>query len=490
MALMAFAFVPFYIKFLGIEAYGLVGFFTLLASLSTLMDLGLSTTLNREIAKLSIDAHNATRIKNMIRTFEVIFWLIGILIAIAIIFLSPYIASNWIQSVNLPANSVKFSVMAIGIALACLLPSSIYTGALMGFQKQVEINVINMIFSTLKGFGALLVLQFISSTIITFFCWQVVISLAQTLTLKAAVWKKVGRFTIGGITAKPRFDGKIFLSIWRFATGMSIISIQSILFMNVDKIILSKMLSLEAFGYYSLANVIASSLYFIISPFYSAYFPKFCELFALKKEEELKKIYHKSCQLLSLALLPAGFILIFFSQQILYLWTSDQNIADNTYLIVSLLTAGTVLNGLMNLLYALQLAYGKTKFIVTYLFILIGLIFPLTYFIVPTYGAIGAASVWTLLNALYFFIWPHLIPIDMIRLEKKKWYLSDIGLTSIGLLPIATMLLIFTPQGLSSLQTIGFLILMSLLTVISASLVNPLSRGWYKKIFQKYSQTT
>ncbi|HMD01147.1 MAG TPA: polysaccharide biosynthesis protein, partial [Ferruginibacter sp.] len=43
-ALIAILFIPLYIKFLGIEAYGLVGFYVTLLGAITLLDLGLSAT--------------------------------------------------------------------------------------------------------------------------------------------------------------------------------------------------------------------------------------------------------------------------------------------------------------------------------------------------------------------------------------------------------------------------------------------------------------
>ncbi|MEN8215666.1 MAG: hypothetical protein ABFS56_04685 [Pseudomonadota bacterium] len=45
--LMSLAFVPLYIKFIGVEAYGLIGFFVTLQAVFGLLDLGLSTTLFR-----------------------------------------------------------------------------------------------------------------------------------------------------------------------------------------------------------------------------------------------------------------------------------------------------------------------------------------------------------------------------------------------------------------------------------------------------------
>ena len=44
--------VPFYIRFIGVEGYGLVGFYgTLRATLNSFLDFGLTATINREIAR-------------------------------------------------------------------------------------------------------------------------------------------------------------------------------------------------------------------------------------------------------------------------------------------------------------------------------------------------------------------------------------------------------------------------------------------------------
>ncbi len=53
MALMGLVFVPLYIKFLGIESYGLIGFFAMLQVMTGLLDMGFSSTLNSEMARLS-----------------------------------------------------------------------------------------------------------------------------------------------------------------------------------------------------------------------------------------------------------------------------------------------------------------------------------------------------------------------------------------------------------------------------------------------------
>ena len=43
---------PFYLEYLGAEAYGLVGFFALMQSWMVLLDMGISPTLSREVARV------------------------------------------------------------------------------------------------------------------------------------------------------------------------------------------------------------------------------------------------------------------------------------------------------------------------------------------------------------------------------------------------------------------------------------------------------
>ena len=69
--LMGLVFVPLYIHFLGIEAYGLIGIFATLLALFGLLDMGLSGTLNREMARLAVREGNAQEMRDLVRTLEI-----------------------------------------------------------------------------------------------------------------------------------------------------------------------------------------------------------------------------------------------------------------------------------------------------------------------------------------------------------------------------------------------------------------------------------
>ena len=58
-ALLSLAVLPAYVHFLGIEAFGLIGFFLSLMAILSLLDLGLGTALNRQFAQYSMQSGKA-----------------------------------------------------------------------------------------------------------------------------------------------------------------------------------------------------------------------------------------------------------------------------------------------------------------------------------------------------------------------------------------------------------------------------------------------
>ena len=69
-ALMGLAFIPLYIKYLGMEAYGLIGLFALLQAWLSLLDMGMTPTLSREMARFTGGSHSAQSIRDLLRSIE------------------------------------------------------------------------------------------------------------------------------------------------------------------------------------------------------------------------------------------------------------------------------------------------------------------------------------------------------------------------------------------------------------------------------------
>src|SRR3972149_8616428 len=96
-ALMTLALVPVYIKFLGIEAYGLIGFYAMLQGILVVWDFGLGQTLNRELARYSAMPEKAGDARNLVRTLETGYWAIGIAIGTAPVEAGPFIDGDLVK---------------------------------------------------------------------------------------------------------------------------------------------------------------------------------------------------------------------------------------------------------------------------------------------------------------------------------------------------------------------------------------------------------
>lgn len=99
-ALLALLITPLYVKFLGIEAYGLIGFYITLSTLLFLFDFGMGDTLCREAALIYRPGQNPKELQNTLRTLEVLYWGCGLFISCGIWLTATWIGEHWLQSKN------------------------------------------------------------------------------------------------------------------------------------------------------------------------------------------------------------------------------------------------------------------------------------------------------------------------------------------------------------------------------------------------------
>jgi O-antigen/teichoic acid export membrane protein len=430
--LLALVFLPLYIHFLGPEAYGLIGVFATLLALFSVLDMGLSGTLNRELARLAVQPGKAREMRDLVRTLEIPYWLAGLLIAVAVIALSPFVAFHWVNVERLSRETVRTAIMIMGLAVAIQWPIGFYSGGLTGLQRQVLLSVINVVMAAVRGVGAALVLWLMSPTAEAFFTWQIA---ASTVHVGLVVF-----FLQRSLPPAPgaaHFRRELVESTWRFAAGMTGLTVLSTILMQLDKVILSRMLSLEMFGYYSLASVVAVNLYRFVTPVFTAAYPRMTSLVALDATEAIAGLYHKSAQLISVAVLPAALVVALFSREILSLWTQSPKTAEHAWVLVSMLVSGTAIHCLIFIPYALQLAHGWTRLTLAINSVSVLLLVPLTILLTTWYGAVGGASVWVILNLGYLFVGVPLMHRRLLRPEKWRWYLEDVGRPLLAALPVA-----------------------------------------------------
>jgi O-antigen/teichoic acid export membrane protein len=286
-------------------------------------------------------------------------------------------------------------------------------------------------------------------------------ALVQVIALRAVFWQSFPNNRVG------TFNKKVLSEIWRFAAGMTGISLLATILTQLDKVLLSKLLTLSEFGYYTFAATVAAVLFRLIGPVFTAYYPRLTEL--VSKNDKLGEAYayHQGSQLMAVVILPVAVVLAFFSKEILELWTNNPNMALHASLLVSLLTIGNALNGLMHIPYALQLAHGWTKLAFFQNIVAVVVLAPAIYFATLRWGTIGAASVWIAINSGYILITIHIMHRRLLRNEKWSWYFSDVIKPLMVVLILSTFARLLLSESTEKWITAVVLFFMLLITTIA-----------------------
>ena len=229
-------------------------------------------------------------------------------------------------------------------------------------------------------------------------------------------------------------------------------SLLGFLLMQADKIVISKTLPLEQLGYYTLAATGAGGLLQLITPMNTAVFPRLTEHVARSEPKALAGAYIRSCEWMAAAIVAPALVLTFFAEPTLLLWTGDAPLSRSVAPLLSLLALGTLLNGLMNLPYMLQLAHGWISFSVKTNLIAVSVVVPLLLWAVPRYGSIGAASVWVALNVSYILVGAHFMHRKLLPDVKRRWYkVAVVGpLLAGGAMAVLVRATVPTPESRAS----------------------------------------
>lgn len=470
-SLLTFLVVPLYLKLLGIESYGLIGFYSVLFTLFAVFDF--ATALNWKLAQFSADISKYRKdMRDITRTLEYVVWGLSLVVVLVVWLLASFIAYKWFKPGELSPVDILTSIRFMSLAVAGSLILQFYRSALMGLHKQAAANLLLILYGCFRVFGSLAVLYFIKQDITYFFYWQAFAALLFALVFAFSLW-----YFLPESTERPIFSKIILKDIWKYAGFCSLNTVVGILITQVDKIILSKLLTLKAFGYYSIAFTLASGLWIVINPLVAAVFPHFSRI-ASVGGRGLEKFYRRMCQVMDLVLLPMSFLLIFNSRRILWLWTRDHTIADSAYLLVIFMVLGIMIAGLQTLLAQVRASVGWPSLTLYMNSCMVFFVVPALLLVVPEYGAIGAVVIWFVYNFVIFWGYIYITHKRVLKGIAWKWLIQDIFMPLLAVFFVGCVVNFFAYKGENISLNFFYLLFMYGILVVSCMGATPFNRGF------------
>ena len=454
-----FIFIPFYISYLGSTGYGYIGFYNTLVALLAFADLGFSAATTREFARLSGgDEQNEIEKSKILRSYEFLYLSIVIIVVLTISFGANWISHKWlVASTNVDVSQL---IILMALSFGLQLPTNLYVGALMGSERQILANGLQIGWGIFRSAGVLPILHYISNSLEAFFIWQFLSNFLFLIIIYKLTCRKIK-------SSDKKFSLNILKSTYRYALGMAGMGILASVATQIDKLIVTKNFNIEVVGFYTLAGTLSLIPLIFITTLAKAAFPRFTILKEKQEIEHLKTLYFSLSKIAVVAILPISTLLAIYSHSIIYMWTHSLIIADKASDIVFFLMLAQAIQALTVLPFYLSLSYAYVRINMIFSAIMIIEIPIVYYFAMQHEGTVGVAKS-VLITVLTIFIpYMYLLHTRLISGIFSRWC-SEVSI-SVFLCVIAIYIL--DRLGVNDRDNLLFTVINGLVTWLILSII-------------------
>jgi O-antigen/teichoic acid export membrane protein len=468
-------------QYLSAEAFGLVGFFLMLQAWMQILDVGISPTLLREMSlyrATSIDAKTACQ---RLRSLECLIIIVAIISIIVFFYLKDYIANNWLKFNELSRDEVMFSITVMSIAAVLRLVTSFYRSGLIGMERQLLVNYTGVLFSSSKFIGVIPFIAFLSPRPITFFSYQAIISIFELLCFSILTYRLLPELRSNILPSKTSF-----LHVLPMASAIAFTSSVWIFITQLDKLILSKTLTLDEYGHFTIAVMVGSGILIMIPPLNQVIQPRMTILASKRENFDFLKLYRLTTQLVTAAFMALGCTISLFSEPLITAWTGSVAIASAAAPILFWYGLANALIGILILPFMLQFAFGYFRLHVLGNLILAITLIPMLIYSSIKYGGVGTGITLVISRFLYLILWIPIVYKRLIPNLNFSWLFNDVFLVSATIFMTLCVFYYLIPipsNRLLSLILIGIFFLASLsVGILTGNQSRTEMIIWFKKI--------
>jgi O-antigen/teichoic acid export membrane protein len=440
---------PLTVNSLGVRNYGLYVLISTILSLVGLLDLGISSGVNRFITRYYA-AKDKNSLQYLISSANFIFLLIGV-IGFLLFFLISFLNKFTIyeQLIKYPdySSAIFFAGILFFISASTTL-FSIIPNALNRFDISNKVGLITITLQQLSIVFAVLhkatISQlFIITSIVTFFSFLLNLHVSQKLLPDIRL-------------IKFGFNKKEVLNFYKFGIASFTNSLASSSLSYLDRIIIPFLMGPSNLTYYSLSGNIASKTTGLANILSSTLFPLTTYFDSKNNINKIKIIYIRSTRLLLITSSAIVITMISFSYKILNYWINT-DVAEKSYQILILLAVTNLILSCISPISNILLGIGKLKLLTLNSLIMAVLNITLIFILTPKFGLLGIAWAY-LLSVLPIFILIYRVETKYLKLDNRIYFyintLSKIAFISTLVLFINSYILTKLVNNLLSLLII------------------------------------
>jgi len=394
----AFYCIPRLISNIGEDSFGTLLVILVVIGYAGILDLGLGRALTKSIGDC-LQSNRESEVYTIAWTGLIVLGFLGCGISL-LVFLIIIIATNdWLPL--LPQLN-KSDIEVIYLVLLCIPLVFLASGIRSLLEAIHRFDLVNKIRIPIgvSNYVVPLIISFYSNKLLL-----IVIGLTVTRLITLIIHYVVWKISYSEYSRSNRFDHTHIMSLIRFGGWVSVSSIVGPLMLYADRFIVSGIVPAKEFAYYATPYEISTKIWLIPTAYAGVLFPVFAQG-VYNNYIQSRKTYLRSLSIVTSLCLPLCLIMFFLSFEILSWWIND-TFATGSYLTLSILSLGILLNSLAQLPFTYIQAIGKPKVTAKVHLITLLPYLLLLWMLTHKYGIVGAATSWSiriLITSIMFFI--------------------------------------------------------------------------------------
>ena len=312
--------VPFLIKTLGTESFGLWSLLWSFISLFSLIDMGVGSS----VVKYVGEAKGKGNINRQQQVISTIFWIyLGLGTVLMIAVLPCLLFFNEVFDIPLQQQgSAKTVLLILGVRSALGVPLDLFRGLLISFQRYRVANMYRMI-ATIAYFGSVLIILPDISKL-----WVLALLNLLMGVVPRVVMMIHAKVSLPGITLHPRyFQRSIVKEIFSFSIYFMIIRVSGLIYTRVDALIIKAYLPLEMVAIYAIAMRLSDTGERFCAQLNRVLTPVVAELQGADDQEKIKEVWYQGAKLTIAMATPLLLGLALLGEPLVRAWTGEEFIS-------------------------------------------------------------------------------------------------------------------------------------------------------------------
>jgi O-antigen/teichoic acid export membrane protein len=391
--LVAFASIPFVIRGLGLDRFGILSLVWVVFGYFTLFDLGLGRTTTKYVSE-ALGRGEMEKLPHYVWTtvgLQLLFAGVGGLI---FILGAPLIAERLLKIPVAYVQETKTTFILVALSLPVNFVMNSFRGTLEAGQKFGLVNAVkipaSILFYILPIVGLLL----------GFHLPGIVFLLILSRVVALAVWLWLALKTYPVLRVRPRLDRAYIKPLFSFSLWIAASSIIYTVVLSVDKFLIGALLSVKSVAYYSAPNEAIIRLGIIPGSFALILFPAFSALSGAGRQDGLERLFSRAAKYLLMLSGPILVIVLNYAPVLLRLWLG-QDFARQSATVVRLLAAGFLVSSLWTVPFSFLQGTGRVDIATKLQFLEAAFFLVTAFFFIGNWGINGAAAA-TALRLLLF----------------------------------------------------------------------------------------